>query len=173
MSAPEGTDDLGADWLQAQLALDGTGRGQLRTAAGRGHVMLHRSAAGVEEMSRAETMDASFAPAKPARTAEATRVELISAVERGTVILDRSTKNAAGVMEAVHGSAREATYDGTARSTTLVGDAVLAQAADTVHANRIVMASDTGDAEASGSVHATLTPAVAGAGACGGGTCEV
>ena len=159
--APGSTDVLAADRLQAKLQLGADGRAELRTVSGSGHVVLHRSAAGVEEVSRAETIDAGFAPgAKRGRSSSAQAgVQLLSTVERGSVTLDRSARAANGMMKSMHGSALEASYDGAAGSTTMTGDAMVAQAADTVRADRIVMANATGDAAAYGGVQATLTRA--------------
>lgn len=167
--APESTDVLGADKLEGQLHLDSAGHTQLEAVSGRGHVLLHRSAGAVEEVSRAETINASFASAGAGGSAGSRPgMQVLSAVERGSVTLDRSNKAANGRVESVHGSAREATYDGAARRTTLLGDAVLTQAADTVRADRVVMANETGDAEAYGDVQAMLTSADRPAGVAGG-----
>ncbi len=165
--AEASTDGLLADRLQARMRLEATGVARLDVVTGTGHTVLRRAATGLEETSRADAIEATFALTSETASSRSDTTRLVSAVQHGGVVLDRAEKKSDGSATSLHATAPEASYDGAARQETLSEGATLSQGGRTVRADRVRLAEETGDAEANGNVEVSLPgagqPARAGA----------
>lgn len=144
------TSVLGGDRVAAQFAQGGK-QPELQRVEAIGHAELRRTESGLEEHSRAPSIEATFAPAAKGGVA------LLKVVQDGGVVLDREQRGKAkGEAEHTHAVARTASYDATTGKSVLTGGAELAEADRVVKADRVVVDNETGNAVAEGSVQGTL-----------------
>ena len=148
-----GSEEASADTLVARWGMS-AGAPVLQAVTGEGQTRVRRVGDGVEEVSRGDRLDASFAAAAASAKGGA-RGELSRALQQGHVVLDRTTTAANGTHETVHGTAEQASYEA-GGPMTLEGGAQLTEADGFLRAARIVLTG--GDAEATGAVEATYRP---------------
>lgn len=144
-----------ADVLVARWRQEG-GVAELREMTGDGHTKVRRSGGGVEETSRGDRLEATFSSpgASGAGVMTPARGNFSSAVQQGSVVIDRIARRADGTTDAMHGTAEQASYD--AGGTVLLqGGAELTEPGGLLRAQRIALTETSGDAEAVGAVQAT------------------
>jgi lipopolysaccharide export system protein LptA len=157
------TTHIEGDDLLAKFEAGAGGQSQLRTMDARGHTLLQQNSAdGAEENSAGDTLAVVFA-ANAASSNSGSRnfggARIASAVQSGHVtIRNRAAKKPGANAEpqVMTASANRANYDGAANKLTLAGSAHLSDETTELAAASVVMDETTGDAEARGSVSATM-----------------
>lgn len=165
--ADAGRTDVSADDLRAVLrnAADAKRQPELETVAGRGHTVLRQmSAAGVEQTSTGDALDATFraeknGPQSSGKNTEGLADTLASAAQQGHVTMLRRTpaKSAGGKSTSAgeqvqHAVAERAAYDGDADRLTLTGGVRVTDADSVLWANQVALDRATGDSQATGAV---------------------
>ena len=171
-------DDLKARFVPVppaagQAPAHSSGGVRVSTLNGQGHTVLERTGPdGADDISRSDTLDASFRPVAPKAAggkAGGSLDAIEQATQRGAVSMVRTVPTAAKPASAnskasagpivQHGTAEVAVYDGEADRVTLTGGVQLRDAADLLLADRVVLDHATGDATADGAVRTTYVSA--------------
>lgn len=130
------------------------------TLHGRGHTVLRQTAElGEEHTSAGDVLDAVFAADDDAGGAEK-QFAVASATQVGHVVISSRAALKPGAKKAADvftGNAERATYDGESERLSLSGNVHLADAGTSLVADAVMFDQQSGDAEAHGSVAATLT----------------
>ena len=144
---------LGGDRVVAAFAQSGRAL-ELDRVTATGAALLRREEQGLVETSRAARIEATFLPsARDGGGAAA----LGRVVQEGGVVMDRELRRGeGGEVVRTHAVAREATYDAGAKRSVLTGGVEVVEPERVLKADRVAIAGETGDAEAEGSVQATL-----------------
>ena len=148
------TEEVSGDTLVADTRPRGRTT-ELQEVTGKGHTEIQRVAGGVKETSRGDTLDARFAPAAGRDPQDSGTVQITSAVQRGAVLFTREAPTKDGGVEQMRGAATEASLDGESRRVTLSGKVEVFSPGEELRADRLLIARESGDAEASGSVQVT------------------
>ena len=179
--------EVSADRLRAVMVASAGAKPQLDTIAGRGHTLLHQvTAAGVDQSSTGDTLDAKFRPmtgispiGNVSRPGSGTRTDtdfgvdrLSSSVQQGHVSMTRRTPaRKAGTREDVaEAIADRAAFDGNSNRLTLTGGVRLTEVGNVLWANELRLDRATGDAHASGAVKVNYDSAPDRTGRRGAGT---
>jgi lipopolysaccharide export system protein LptA len=148
--------ELAADELKAVMSRGGT-KVSLDEVTGKGHTsVLQVDAAGIQQASTGDTLEAKFRPADAggAKTAGAVSDMLASAVQQGHVAITRrlpasGKRKTEGLQQA---SAERAVYDGGKDQLVLSGAVRMNDSNGAIWAQQVVMDRATGDAHAAGTV---------------------
>ena len=144
---------MAGDTLQAHLT-SRKGITELSTVHGNGHTSVEQtSGMGVHQKSAGDVLDAEFRASSKGRGA----VDLVSAVQQGNVVVDRTAPAEKMVKpdtssDVQHATATKAVFDADADKVTLSGDVHLSDAESELAAAEVLLEQDTGDATAQGAV---------------------
>ena len=141
----------------------GAGQTQLTRLDASGRTMLaRRSADGSADRSTGDTLEMHFVPRTEGQSAgpagiglhsvkRSRSVELQSAVQRGSVVIEHTGVGRDPQAQTVNGQAREARYDGSDRLR-LLGNAMVSQTGSTLRAEEVDLVRSTGEGTARGQV---------------------
>jgi lipopolysaccharide export system protein LptA len=170
--------EIAGDDLKAHFGAGGANAGsrpQLETINGTGHTLVHQvNAAGVEQTSAGDTLDAKFRPSAPGAAKKsaadlASADDLASAAQSGHVVVTRRepAKRAKGGKETPasieEAQAPQAAYDGDSDRMTLDGGVQMTDAGSLLRAGRVVLEHATGNAQAFGGVSVEYAQSASGA----------
>ncbi len=152
-----------ADDLRAVFVAGAGQDVELRQMFGNGHARLQQDAPlGEQQTSASDTLEAEFAHAAGDAAKSVGALEIASAVQTGDVTIHSKPAVRAGtskVAQASDASAAKAVYDGASSKLTLTGAAHFTQGDTSLAAAAITVDQKTEDAEAEGSVLATMSGA--------------
>lgn len=153
------TSEVAADDLLGEFVEGARGEAELKTLHGRGHTQLQQdTSAGAEQVSTGDTLEAVLMTG-PASGSSGSRVE--SAVQTGHVAIHskpapKPDAKPGAKVDVTAATAERATYDGATEKLRLTGNAHVIDDTTEMSAASIVVDQPTGNAEAEGSVVATV-----------------